>query len=85
MPITATSAAEPPSGHGIAEIVSLHALLRPIGGDSRQLAGSCPFCGSRAFRVRPQHGTFHCFSCGEGCDGRMFLAKINSCDQGGGR
>ncbi len=66
MRITATSAAEPPSGHGNAEVVALHVLLRPIRGDRRQLAGSCPFCDSGAFRVRPQHGTFRCFGCGEG-------------------
>lgn len=85
MPIAAASAAEPPSGYGIAEVVAPYALLRPVGGDRRQLAGSCPFCGSHAFRVRPEHGTFHCFGCAEGGGGRMFLAKINSREQGGGR
>lgn len=83
MSITATSAAEPPSGHGIVEVVGRHTQLRPIGGNRCQLAGICPFCGSRAFRVRSQHGTFHCFGCGEGGDGRMFLAEIVSRDQGG--
>ncbi|MGH3677804.1 MAG: CHC2 zinc finger domain-containing protein [Mycobacterium sp.] len=40
------------------------------------MRGVCPFCGSTAFRVRPGHGTFHCFGCGDGGDGRMFATKI---------
>uniref|UniRef100_UPI003F49B125 CHC2 zinc finger domain-containing protein n=1 Tax=Amycolatopsis sp. CA-293810 TaxID=3239926 RepID=UPI003F49B125 len=74
MAITAISAKEPPGPHGIVEVVSPHVKLSPLG-DS-QLQGACPFCGSRAFRVRPTHGTFHCFGCGAGGDARMFAAQI---------
>ncbi|EME59263.1 CHC2 zinc finger domain-containing protein [Amycolatopsis decaplanina] len=75
MAITAISAPEPPGPNGIVKVVAPHVELSPLG-DS-QLQGSCPFCGSRAFRVRPAYGTFHCFGCGDGGDAQMFAAKIS--------
>jgi DNA primase len=83
MLIVATSAAEPPNGHGIVEIVARHTQLDTLCGDGGQLGGTCPFCGSRAFRVRPPQGTFHCFGCGEGGDGRRFLTTIETRGQVG--
>jgi len=71
---TALPAPEPPGPLGIAELVGRYVALRP-GGDG-QLRGVCPFCGSMAFRVRPGHGTSHCFGCGDGGDARMFTTKI---------
>jgi DNA primase len=63
-----------PDGRDIYQLVSGHTVLHPHGFD--QLRGSCPFCRSSGFRVRPQHGTFHCFGCGEGGDAVAFTAKI---------
>lgn len=60
-----------PDRWDILQLVSRHTVLRPHGVD--QLRGSCPFCGSSAFRVRPEHGTFHCFGCGDAAD---FAVKI---------
>ncbi|MEO6082329.1 MAG: CHC2 zinc finger domain-containing protein [Umezawaea sp.] len=68
-------APELPGPLGIAELVGQHTTLRPDG--QGQLRGICPFCGSPAFVVRPEHGTFHCWRCGEGGDGRLFTAKIH--------
>nr|WP_192747044.1 CHC2 zinc finger domain-containing protein [Amycolatopsis roodepoortensis] len=74
MAITAISAKEPSGPRGIVEAVSPHVELSPLG--DTQLQGACPFCGSRAFRVRPAYGTFHCFGCGAGGDAPMFEDKI---------
>lgn len=71
---TALSIPEPPGPDGIVELVGRYTALR-CSGDG-QLRGTCPFCGSTAFRVRPGHGTFHCFRCGHGGDVRAFSAKI---------
>jgi DNA primase len=71
---TALSVPEPVSPEDIVELVGQHTTLRP--NEQGQLRGSCPFCGSRAFVVRPKHGTFHCFGCGDGGDARMFTIKI---------
>ncbi|MGW5051546.1 CHC2 zinc finger domain-containing protein [Actinokineospora sp. NPDC004072] len=73
---TMLSTPEPPGGQGIAELVGRHTALHPSG--PGRLRGTCPFCGSRAFVVRPVHGTFHCFRCGEGGDGPAFTTKIGA-------
>lgn len=71
---TAAPEPNPPRPHGIADVVGQHTTLRPYGpGD---WTGTCPFCRSEAFHVRPGHGTFHCFGCGEGGDPESFAAKI---------
>ncbi|MDT5102522.1 MAG: primase [Mycobacterium sp.] len=50
--------------------------LRRAGVDS--LKGLCPFHDEKSpsFHVRPNHGHFHCFGCGEGGDVYAFLQKI---------
>lgn len=76
MTSTAVSAPEPepPGTSRIADLVAQYTPLSPLG--EQQLCGDCPFCRSTAFRVRPRHNTFHCFSCGTGGDARTFAAKI---------
>ncbi|SFW88342.1 CHC2 zinc finger domain-containing protein [Amycolatopsis australiensis] len=61
----------------IVEVVGRHVALAPHG--DHQLRGDCPFCGSTApaFIVRPDHGTFHCLSCGEGGNAARFAAAID--------
>ncbi|MET9260474.1 CHC2 zinc finger domain-containing protein [Amycolatopsis sp. NPDC004079] len=70
----AVSSSEPPDAGGIVALVEQYVRLSPIG--ERQLRGDCPFCGSRMFRVRPDHNTFHCFACGEGGGVRRFAEKV---------
>ncbi|GGF28555.1 DNA primase [Williamsia phyllosphaerae] len=50
--------------------------LRRAGADS--LKGLCPFHDEKSpsFHVRPNHGHFHCFGCGEGGDVYTFLQKL---------
>ncbi|GAB4712333.1 DNA primase [Mycobacterium avium subsp. hominissuis] len=50
--------------------------MRRAGADS--LKGLCPFHDEKSpsFHVRPNHGHFHCFGCGEGGDVYAFLQKI---------
>jgi DNA primase len=77
MPVTAvgTPQFDPPNSSGIVARVSEHTTLRTF--SDTLLQGVCPFCGSAAFRVRPEPlGTFHCLRCGEGGNSTMFLAKI---------
>lgn len=63
-----------PSDPGrIVELVRESTALLPFG--EHQLRGSCPFCGSLGFRVRPAFDTFHCFGCGEGGDAAAFTAR----------
>lgn len=71
---TPLPAPEPSGPLGIAELVGRHTTLRP--GGQGQLRGACPFCGSPAFVVRPEYGTFHCFGCGDGGNARAFTAKV---------
>ncbi|MCI2422700.1 CHC2 zinc finger domain-containing protein [Saccharopolyspora sp. K220] len=71
----AIAAGQQPDPDDIVEAVSQHVVLRQHG--AGQLRGACPFCGSSMFRVRPSHGTFHCFGCGEGGDAAAFTARFD--------
>ncbi|GFG75394.1 DNA primase [Mycobacterium botniense] len=60
----------------IDEVVGDYVQLRRAGADS--LKGLCPFHNEKtpSFHVRPNHGHFHCFGCGEGGDVYAFIQKI---------
>jgi DNA primase len=60
----------------IEEVVGDYVQLRRAGADS--LKGLCPFHTEKtpSFHVRPNHGHFHCFGCGEGGDVYAFVQKI---------
>ncbi len=60
----------------IEDVVGDFVQLRRAGADS--LKGLCPFHDEKSpsFHVRPNHGHFHCFGCGEGGDVYAFLQKI---------
>jgi DNA primase len=60
----------------IEEVVGDYVQLRRAGADS--LKGLCPFHNEKSpsFHVRPNHGHFHCFGCGEGGDVFAFVQKI---------
>jgi DNA primase len=60
----------------IDEVVGDYVQLRRTGADS--LKGLCPFHNEKSpsFHVRPNHGHFHCFGCGEGGDVYAFVRKI---------
>ena len=60
----------------IEDIVGDYVQLRRAGADS--LKGLCPFHDEKSpsFHVRPNHGHFHCFGCGEGGDVYAFVQKI---------
>ncbi|MEE2033319.1 DNA primase [Rhodococcus chondri] len=60
----------------IEDIVGDYVALKRGGADS--LKGLCPFHDEKSpsFHVRPNHGHFHCFGCGEGGDVYSFLQKI---------
>ncbi|MFT4043359.1 MAG: DNA primase [Gordonia sp. (in: high G+C Gram-positive bacteria)] len=59
----------------IEDIIGEYVALRQAGPD--RLKGLCPFHDERtpSFHVRPNHGHFHCFGCGEGGDVYSFLQK----------
>ncbi|WP_240519252.1 DNA primase [Amycolatopsis antarctica] len=59
----------------IDEVVGDYVALRRAGGGA--LKGLCPFHEEKtpSFNVRPTHGTFHCFGCGEGGDVIKFLTQ----------
>ncbi|GAA1481071.1 DNA primase [Gordonia sinesedis] len=59
----------------IEEIIGDYVALRQAGPD--RLKGLCPFHDEKtpSFHVRPHHGHFHCFGCGEGGDVYSFLQK----------
>jgi DNA primase len=61
----------------IDDLVGEYVALRRAGGGA--LKGLCPFHDEKtpSFNVRPTHGTFHCFGCGEGGDVIAFLMKID--------
>ena len=56
------------------EVIGEYVALRRAGAGS--LKGLCPFHDEKtpSFNVRPSHGTFHCFGCGEGGDA-LWLAE----------
>ena len=60
----------------IEDIVGEYVALKAPRGDS--MMGLCPFHDEKtpSFHVRPNHGTFHCFGCGEGGDVYTFLQKM---------
>ena len=60
----------------IEDVVGDYVQLRRAGADS--LKGLCPFHDEKSpsFHVRPNHGHFHCFCCGEGGDVYAFVQKI---------
>jgi DNA primase len=60
----------------IEEVVGDYVQLKRAGADS--LKGLCPFHNEKSpsFHVRPNHGHFHCFGCGEGGDVYAFVQKI---------
>ena len=60
----------------IEDLVGEYVQLRRAGADS--MKGLCPFHDEKSpsFHVRPNHGHFHCFGCGEGGDAYAFLQKI---------
>jgi DNA primase len=60
----------------IEDVVEDYVQLRRAGADS--LKGLCPFHDEKSpsFHVRPNHGHFHCFGCGEGGDVYAFVQKI---------
>src|ERR1700745_2612651 len=60
----------------IEDVVGDYVQLRRAGADS--LKGLCPFHNEKSpsFHVRPNHGHFHCFGCGEGRDVYAFGQKI---------
>lgn len=53
-----------------------YVALKRAGADS--MKGLCPFHDEKSpsFHVRPNHGLFHCFGCGEGGDVFAFLQKM---------
>ncbi|HPY23071.1 MAG TPA: DNA primase [Mycobacterium sp.] len=61
----------------IEDVVGDYVQLRRAGADS--LKGLCPFHDEKSpsFHVRPNHGHFHCFGCGEGGDVYAFMQKIS--------
>ncbi|UGT45254.1 DNA primase [Nocardia yamanashiensis] len=60
----------------IEDVVGEYVALKRAGADS--MKGLCPFHDEKSpsFHVRPNHGHFHCFGCGEGGDVFAFLQKI---------
>ena len=60
----------------IEDVVGDYVQLRRAGADS--LKGLCPFHDEKSpsFHVRPNHGHFHCFGCGEGGDVYAFVQKM---------
>ncbi|MGB9225489.1 DNA primase [Mycobacterium sp.] len=60
----------------IDDVVGDYVQLRRAGADSHK--GLCPFHNEKSpsFHVRPNHGQFHCFGCGEGGDVYAFIQKI---------
>ncbi|MCR3718678.1 MULTISPECIES: DNA primase [Prauserella salsuginis group] len=60
----------------IDDVVGEYVGLRRAGGGA--LKGLCPFHEEKtpSMNVRPTHGTFHCFGCGEGGDVIKFIMQI---------
>jgi DNA primase len=60
----------------IDDVIGEYVALRRAGAGS--VKGLCPFHDEKtpSFNVRPTHGTFHCFGCGEGGSVIDFVMKI---------
>ena len=60
----------------IESVVGEYVALRPAGGGN--LKGLCPFHDEKSpsFNVRPSHGSYHCFGCGQGGDVFTFIAEV---------
>ncbi|MFX0579467.1 DNA primase [Nocardia nepalensis] len=60
----------------IEDVVGEYVALKRAGADS--MRGLCPFHDEKSpsFHVRPNHGLYHCFGCGEGGDVFAFLQKV---------
>jgi DNA primase len=60
----------------IEDVVGDYVQLKRAGADS--MKGLCPFHNEKSpsFHVRPNHGHFHCFGCGEGGDVYAFVQKM---------
>ncbi|MEZ0053490.1 DNA primase [Mycobacterium sp. MAA66] len=60
----------------IEDVIGEYVQLKRAGADS--LKGLCPFHDEKSpsFNVRPNHGQYHCFGCGEGGDVYAFVQKI---------
>ncbi len=60
----------------IESVVGEYVSLRPAGGGN--LKGLCPFHDEKSpsFNVRPSHGAYHCFGCGQGGDVFRFIAEL---------
>jgi DNA primase len=74
--IRASDIAEVRERNRIDEVIGDYVALRRAGGGG--MKGLCPFHDEKtpSFNVRPSHGTFHCFGCGEGGDVIAFIQKI---------
>ena len=61
----------------IDEVIGEYVTLRRAGAGS--VKGLCPFHDEKtpSFNVRPSHGTFHCFGCGETGDAIAFVMKMD--------
>ncbi|GMA93590.1 hypothetical protein GCM10025881_04140 [Pseudolysinimonas kribbensis] len=61
----------------IADVVGDYVTLKSAGVGA--LKGLCPFHEERSpsFQVRPGHGRYHCFGCGEDGDAFEFLVKMD--------
>jgi len=59
----------------LAEVVSAHVVLKPVG---RKLRGLCPFHAEKtpSFHVDPDKGLWHCFGCKAGGDVFRFVELI---------
>ncbi len=60
----------------IEAVVGDYVALRSAGGGN--LKGLCPFHDEKSpsFNVRPSHGSYHCFGCGQGGDVFTFIAEV---------
>ncbi len=61
----------------IADLIGERVALKPAGIGS--MKGLCPFHDEKtpSFHVRPQHGYYHCFGCGESGDVYSFLREMD--------
>lgn len=60
----------------IEAVVGEYVSLKNAGGGN--MKGLCPFHDEKSpsFNVRPSHGTYHCFGCGQGGDVFTFIAEV---------